>query len=63
MPMMLCSSGALLLPEDVVDADDVLFLRCLAVTDHRSARLEPHVAAVLVHQPVVVRQYLALAQY
>ena len=63
MPMMFCSSGALLLPEDVVDADDVLFLGRLAVTDHGSARLEPNVTTVLVHQPVVVRQYLALAQY
>ena len=32
MPMMFCSSGALLLPEDVVDADDALLVGRLAVT-------------------------------
>ena len=48
------------LPEHIVDSDDVLFFDVLVVTDDGGARLQPHIAAMFVHQTVVVRQHLTL---
>lgn len=49
--------------DHVVHADDVLLVGVLRVADDRRARLHPSVAAVLVHDPVVVGQHLALVYH
>jgi hypothetical protein len=49
----------LIVPEDVVDGDDVLFVSVFRVADDGGARLQPEEAAVLVHQAVIIGEHLA----
>jgi len=51
------------IPKHVVDCNDVLFVDVLCVADDGCAGLQPDVAAVTIHQPVVVSQHLALVQH
>lgn len=50
-------------PDDVVDTNDVLFLRVLRVTDDRGACLQPRVTTALIHKSVVMRKNLALVDH
>ena len=56
-------SAAACIPEDVVDGDDILFVDVLGVADDGRARLQPDVAAMTIHQTVIVGQHLALVQH
>jgi len=51
------------LPEHVVDGDDVLLVDVLGVTDDRGTGLHPDIAAMAVHQTIVVGEYLTLVQH
>jgi hypothetical protein len=51
------------LPDDVVDANDVLFLGVFGGADDSGTGLHPGVAAQLIHYPVVVSQDLAFIHY
>ena len=51
------------LADDIVDTDDVLFVGILRVADDGGACLYPCVAAVFVHETVVVCQHLAFTDH
>lgn len=46
------------LPDNVVNAYDILFLGIFRVTYNSRAGLQPRVAPALVHQSIVMRQHL-----
>jgi len=50
-------------PEHVVDGDDVLLVDVLGVTDNCGTRLHPDVAAMAVHQAVIIGEYLTFVQH
>lgn len=51
------------LPYNIIDTDDILFFSVLGRADDSGACLHPRVSSQLVHQSVVVRQYLTLVHY
>lgn len=51
------------LPDNIVDANNILFLSILGGADDCGTGLHPGVATELVHYPIVVRQNLAFVHY
>jgi len=51
------------IPDDVVDDNNVLIVKTLAVTDERSATLQPDASIIVVHQAPVVAQRLTFVQH
>jgi hypothetical protein len=51
------------LPDDVIHADDVLFLCILGVADNSGTCLHPCISTVLIHEAVILRHYLAFIDH
>lgn len=58
---IMCSK--LNLPDNIVDANNVLFFSVLRGTDDGGTGLHPGVTTKFVHYPIVVRQDLTLVHY